>query len=167
MPAPFFKEGEIQLKAVASEIFLISLSLLMLAEMQVWNMVGSSRGISPAAWPVAILCGILALSVYRIIAKKAGKIEEKPALQNFTRRVASVMLLVGLYIFGMNFLGFIIATLLFQWLMLWVIGYRKKLLFFLSPVGVTGVIYVIFVKMMYVPLPRGIGVFRVLSYFFY
>ncbi len=155
------------MKVIASELFFVVFSILMLAQIQTWDFVGESKGLSPAAWPKMILYGILIFSFYRIFAKKTGKVKEIVNTGNFTLRVLSVIVLIGSYIVGMLYFGFVISTLLFQWLLLWFVGFKKKVLFVLSPILVTTVIYLIFVKMMYVPLPRGEGVFRALSYFFY
>lgn len=155
------------MKTVASEIFLFIFSFIMLIQMGMWKIVGTNNGISPEAWPKAILYGIVALSLYQLFVKKIRKTRETVCFQNFNSRVIIVMALMGLYIIGMLYLGFLVATLLFQWLMLLTIGFRKKFLFILSPVAITSLLYIIFIWIMYVPLPRGVGAFRVLSYFFY
>jgi putative tricarboxylic transport membrane protein len=67
------------------------------------------------------------------------------------------------YIYFLKPLGFIIATPLFiLGMMLLIMPKRKKVIPF-TILGIMGMIYIIFAKLLYVPLPKGFGIFHDLS----
>jgi len=83
------------------------------------------------------------------------------------KAVALSAIALALYLGIMNVVGFIVSTLAFTILSALVMGYRKygKLVLF-AVIG-TGALFGLFGKVFYVPLPRGVGIFRELSYLLY
>ncbi|PKL09409.1 MAG: hypothetical protein CVV51_03935 [Spirochaetae bacterium HGW-Spirochaetae-7] len=74
---------------------------------------------------------------------------------------------LAMYLGIMNFVGFIVATLVFTILSALVMGYRKYGKLALFAVISTLALFGLFGKVFFVPLPRGIGIFRELSYLLY
>jgi hypothetical protein len=52
-------------------------------------------------------------------------------------------------------------------LLIYALGERNKLVVVATSFGMVTVIYIVFAKLMYVPMPRGVSVFEKLSYYLY
>jgi hypothetical protein len=86
--------------------------------------------------------------------------------QDGRKLVVSVLLLAG-YVALLNYLGFCISTLLYLFSGSVAIGYRKWLTLTIFSVVTTVVLVAVFGSIFYVPLPRGVGILRELSYMIY
>lgn len=75
--------------------------------------------------------------------------------------------LIILYTFLMGYIGFTLSTLLFIFFATKVMGMQKWLSSLMTTVISTGAIIFIFANLLAVPLPRGIGLFRELSFLIY
>jgi hypothetical protein len=71
------------------------------------------------------------------------------------------------YIFALNILGYIVSTLIFPFFIGRTIGYRKNAILAIFSIILTAVMVLVFGNLFSVPLPRGIGLLRELSYFIY
>ena len=78
----------------------------------------------------------------------------------------NVVLLFG-YTMALNVIGFVLSTLLYLLTAGWSIGYRKPLRLTIYAVVVTAALTVVFGMLFVVPLPRGVGQLRELSYLIY
>ncbi len=78
----------------------------------------------------------------------------------------NVLMLTG-YLVLMNIIGFLISTPLYLFGSTRLMGYKKYVPLLIYTAILSTVLVVIFGKVFYVPLPRGIGIFRELSYSFY
>ena len=119
------------------------------------------------------IIGILAMLVLLLITITAIKSKTALQLPVFNLKLPkSRMLLVNIfllaaYIVLLNILGFAVSTLLYLFIAPTSYGYCKwKLLTVFSVVGAV-VLVSVFGSVFYVPLPRGIGLFRALSYLVY
>jgi hypothetical protein len=63
--------------------------------------------------------------------------------------------------------GFAIATPISMGIFMWITGYRKKVMLGVIPLGITVVFLLLFVKITYIPFPRGVGIFRSFSFLLY
>ena len=72
-----------------------------------------------------------------------------------------------LYGFGVSHAGFLLSIFVFQILFLLILKVKKMHILILYPICLTAVIYAIFIKVLYIPLPRGTGIFLTISRFFY
>lgn len=61
----------------------------------------------------------------------------------------------ALYILGLMYLGYIVATTLFVGVMLWFLGMRQPIRLLVIAICTSTVIYWLFEKFLVVPLPRG------------
>jgi len=78
--------------------------------------------------------------------------------------------MIGLVIFsviGMDFLGFLLANFLFLVFFMSITGVKKKVSLLLISLFGTILLLYLFVKIVYLPLPRGQGIFNDLTIYFY
>jgi len=112
-----------------------------------------------------LLCGILAVKQLGARKDKGEKLLDlrSPA----GRAIAFNALLLAVYLAAMNVLGFILATLAYAAAAAWVTGYRKYGKLALFAVVTTAGLFLLFGKAFFVPLPRGTGILKELSYLLY
>lgn len=129
--------------------------------------------LGPGFWPKATLilllfsCGIKALEIYFPRGKKPERPEGEPLpAVNHTKLLTMIALLLAT-VAAMEAIGFLLANLLFLILFLRVAGVRKKSrLFLTSGLGTLFLLY-LFVKVVYLPLPKGYWFFHDLTIFLY
>jgi len=124
------------------------------------------KEVGPDFWPKIVLIILIALSATLTISniikwkKSRGEISER---EQGWKRVLIAILLAGAYVYFLKPLGFIVSTPLFiLGMMLHIMPKRKKVIPF-TILGIMGMIYIIFAKLLYVPLPKGFGIFHNLS----
>jgi len=84
---------------------------------------------------------------------------EAPATQNLTVLAAAIVVIVGQVILA-EFVGFPAATFAFLVVFVYLAGWRRPLpLIGLAAMSTIGIVYV-FVRIVYMPLPKGAGVFE-------
>jgi hypothetical protein len=131
--------------------------------------------VGPALWPKIILLMIIMLSmtlliqfvIYYLKGKKETPKEDFPAEKEGFRMLVLTVILSLLYGFGVSYVGFLLSILVFQTLFLLILKVRKIPVLVLYPLCLTIVIYAIFIKILYIPLPRGTGIFLTVSRLFY
>jgi hypothetical protein len=74
---------------------------------------------------------------------------------------------IAVYAVLMNVIGFMLSTLAFTFANPLVMGYKNYRLLAVFSVVLTVVIILVFGKVFYIPLPRGLGFLRELSYYIY
>jgi len=129
--------------------------------------------LGPAFWPKTILillmisCGIKAVELLFARSKESetGEGESLPAV-HYPKLLAMIALVIAV-VAAMEAIGFLLANLLFLILFLRVAGVRKKpLLFLTSGLGTILLLY-LFVKVVYLPLPKGYWFFDDVTIFLY
>lgn len=126
--------------------------------------------IGPEYWPQMLLAGMVILSaallvdIYLRRKALAAAVEEK---KPYPLRFWYTLALAVAYTLVMPFLGFTVGTLLFCLAIMAVLGVRSVRNLLLTATGATVLFVVLFPKIMAVPMPRGVGVFRMISLFFY
>jgi hypothetical protein len=130
--------------------------------------------LGPAFWPrVALIllmmgCGIKCLEIFFSLGKEAKPQEGEtppPAVNHL--KLYSMIGLVILVVVAMDNIGFLLANLLFLIFFMWMAGMRKKLpLLLISTVGTILLLY-LFVKVVYLPLPKGHWFFEDMTIFIY
>jgi putative tricarboxylic transport membrane protein len=132
-------------------------------------------------WPILILSTALALSILLLIGHVRKYRQEQRALtkeataptaakdDTSTRRKKLVLTALCLlaYILIMPYIGFIVATFVYVLAFVVAIGERRKWVLVSSPVLLTVLIVVVFLRFIAMPLPKGIGMFAGFSRFFY
>jgi hypothetical protein len=129
--------------------------------------------LGPAFWPKVILlllmasCGIKAVEL--MLARKrqseGGTAEPRPAV-HYPKLLAMIAMLIA-GVAAMEVIGFLLANLVFLVLFLRLTGVQKKLpLFLYSVLGTISLLY-LFVKVVYLPLPKGAWFFDDLTIYLY
>jgi putative tricarboxylic transport membrane protein len=130
------------------------------------------REVGPDFWPkivLTILIGLSAvLTLYNVLAwrkKSRGNEQVAEEKEENWKRVLIVSLLAVGYVYFLKTLGFIVASPLFIiGMMLVIMPERKKVIPF-GVIGIMVMIYIIFNKLLFVPLPKGFGIFHDISIF--
>lgn len=162
---------------VTLTIFLTSLYLLIFINnfIKISSTRGAAQQLGPKFWPFVILIGIVFLTgiiifnVLREIKKGKWDTEEEDAkLEQFNdKRLLTLIGLTVFYVFILTYVGFLSVTPIFIILISWLIGIRviwKNLVF---SILLTAIFIYVFGNFLDVPLPRGLGFFREISFFFY
>lgn len=126
------------------------------------------KEVGPDFWPKIVLLCLIALSatltVSHIITWRKSRKEVSEWEEGWKRFLIAVFLTVG-YVSVLKPLGFIVASPLFiVGMMLLILPERKKMIPF-TILGIMGMIYIIFSKLLFVPLPKGFGIFHDISIF--
>ncbi len=117
-----------------------------------------------------IIIGIIILAVIIIIQfrkKEYSKIKIIDFSTGSGKTIVLNIVLFTAYISLLNITGYILTTFLYSLSAARSMGYKKNLLLLLYSSIVTAIFVILFGKLFYVPLPRGIGFLRELSYFIY
>lgn len=150
-------------------MILIIFAFYMFIEAGNFKMVASSaKSLGAAFWPKIILILLLILSCIQFLTiLKKWRLENKKSLLPPLKVLGRSVLILLCYIISINKLGFLFSTIVFQFVFLYNLGIRKLSYLVTTPIVITGFLYLFFIKIMYIPLPRGLGLFRDLSLLFY
>jgi len=126
--------------------------------------------IGPAAWPRAILITLIFCSLLKIIldlrrgrhgsmpeegtGESVGEVEVIETLRSRKILVIAILLVFG-FVLAIDVLGFFLGCLLFLWTFTYLGGWMKKI--YLSLITTLGSLFItfLFVKWVYIPLPKG------------
>jgi len=109
----------------------------------------------------------LRLQAWKKRKTSSGGEEDAPASTVNWKKMVLMGLLCIAYYWGLSITGFIIATIVFMWLAMAVIGGARKITAIVFPVIFTGALAVIFVKVLELSLPRGVWLFHQFSLLLY
>ena len=129
--------------------------------------------LGPAYWPKFILVSLMVLSVGMAAISVAGVLKGTIAgVKPFHFTVANARFLaatglIASYLILLPYVGFLISTPLQMIAFMYLLGERQKFWIFSLPFALTLGIVLLFTKAMYVPLPRGVGIFLEISHLLY
>lgn len=109
----------------------------------------------------------LSLKELEALAEAKISSEKDPSTSSELVRMISVIVLVFIYLYSIRIMGFITCTLLFSILYLILLKERRPLLLGTAPFILVAIIYFVFTQLLVVPLPRGVGIFHIISSYFY
>jgi putative tricarboxylic transport membrane protein len=144
----------------------------------------SSARIGPDFWPKFVIGAMAALCIYEIIKRLVfGSSSTATGLtqglnrppdeadrelagrepQDHSGKLLAGMALVAVYVAGVAYVGFFVATWLFVALFSWIGGVRRPII--VAVVGLAGALtlLVAFMRVAYVSLPLGVGPFKAVS----
>jgi hypothetical protein len=158
-------------------VFFLLGSIFLFVASTKFIVLGPRTQVGPAFWPQILLGGIIILTIIWLVKFILTKYKsstgntlvispEKIELRGFIR-LSLVITLCLAYVFVMEWGGFLLTTVIFQVLILLALGIRKLTTLIVTPTLLTGVLFGIFIKILHIPLPRGAGVFHLLSSAFY
>lgn len=149
---------------VAGPILTGGAGLLMLIFIDVGSdtsLIVDENALGPLSWPRVMILGTIITSVIWGFVRvrstyRTGSAEVTPVAIDPVRLAIGIIVIVG-YGTVIVFIGFAIATFLFLLCWLWLGGFRKLVpLLSCSLVGTLALLY-LFLKVAYLPLPRGTG----------
>jgi putative tricarboxylic transport membrane protein len=162
------------LLSMVPEVLLLVAAVYLFVVAGNFRQVGNPDQISPGFWPQMLSVGIVIGTLVRIGQKfrtrkrpiAGGAVTEAEEDTRMPRVALGIALVVG-YLVGILFLGYILATALFLITFIYLGGQRKW--YVVIPLGlVTSVVFAyVFLKVVYIALPSGVGVFDQLSVILY
>jgi len=118
--------------------------------------------LGPDAWPKAIL-GLLAFVCVFEIARRAWSWRSAPEPTRYPQLLAGGIAITALYVPGLELLGFFTCTVIYLAAFMWIGRYRSiPVIAASSLIGTLAFVFV-FMKVVYVSLPLGMGPFRSIS----
>lgn len=137
-----------------------------------------------AFWPaIALVILFVCSSIEMIRLLRESKAEREAQARAKERKIAIEQEATGerfdkrLLIFGgfisffyiilLYYMGFTIVTPLLMAIYMWATGYRKRIGLAAIPIATIAVFLLLFVVFTYIPLPRGIGIFKEISVLIY
>jgi putative tricarboxylic transport membrane protein len=110
---------------------------------------------------------LLLLTVPMLKDLRRGKMNLRPTLSSVKKPIViSSLILIG-YVFFLDIGGYTLSTLFFVFLVGRAVGYSKNVKLALFTCILTGLLVLVFGTLFSVPLPRGLGIFREMSYLIY
>jgi hypothetical protein len=162
-------KGEITICGV---VFFSSLYLYTIAARYKGHEIYGKLG--PGFWPkfilicMMILSFLVAIDAFRAKKKSAGEKPPEVAKSEGSRiRFLSALVLIIAYFFLLNIVGFIALTPFFLIAFMVLLGEKSWPWMIGLSIGMTVLIVLAFTQAMYVPLPRGVGIFHDFSVLFY
>jgi len=116
-------------------------------------------------WPGLVLIGMVIVAVILIIQSVLER--KKGAAKPYASIQSGFFIIVGglvVYQLLIPILGFFPASFIAMVGFITLLGEKNKLLIFCSSLGLVVAIYLVFVKVMITPLPRGVSIFKEFSY---
>jgi len=168
------KKGEI----VSSAVCLCLFSFMFYQAAKLHD-VGRFGEVGSGFWPMLSLGGAVILSLCWLIISVVkffrAKFEfaEAPSAEMIVeshgrrKKVALSVSCIFAYIVLMQWIGFILSTLLFVPAFSLALEERRKLVLILSPFLVTAITVLVFARFVAIPFPKGLGPFTEFSRFFY
>ena len=136
--------------------------------------------LGPSFWPKIVLlglmigCGIKSLEIFLSERRKAVEPQEGVKVEMVSLyseihwlKLAALMAIVLGSVYLIQTIGFLFTSLIFLPLFMAVAGMRKILPLFLCSILGTVLLLYIFVKVVYLPLPKGKWIFEDLTIYFY
>jgi len=132
-------------------------------------------------WPILVLAmalilsGLLLGTSFYKYQKGKGQPSHAPSapsegmleVKNRRKKFALTVIFLLLYILVMPWIGFVASTPIYVFMFIFALEERRKLVLAISPLLVTAMVVIVFVKFLSIPLPKGVGVFTDLSRLFY
>lgn len=121
----------------------------------------------PIVIGVIALIGLVMITIHTIKEKRKVDIPMLNLRSVDGRMVFINVLVLAAYVGLLDIIGFLLATLIYLVVAPLSMGYRKPVALAVFSVVTTAVMVVVFGMVFYVPLPRGVELFRDLSYLIY
>jgi len=127
-------------------------------------------------WPKIILVLLIICSIMLVIEtiRKRQALQQQSAEKRddydpkgMARMLLTVALLAFYIFIGLQYLGFLLSTLILVPALMYNLGNRKPIVIAINTLLCSGLAVLIFCKIMMIPLPRGMGIFRAFSLLFY
>jgi membrane-associated HD superfamily phosphohydrolase len=117
---------------------------------------GSNSLLLPKVTLIALMIISIIIAIKEIVTFKEKGVQESKN----DKKLGVSILLSALYLFLINIVGFFIVTPFFIYIFALVLDYQKKKKIIIFSLIMTVIAYVLFSKVLYIPLPMGIGFFK-------
>lgn len=117
---------------------------------------GTSGVLGPGFFPVFLGILLVALSFLLLLQTRKKSDSTSFILTESTKRVIISSAIILAYLVGINILGFLIATPIFLFSIMWYFTVRKKATLIIVSLAATGILYFVFLKLLSVSLPTGL-----------
>ncbi|OQX89022.1 hypothetical protein B6D60_00260 [candidate division KSB1 bacterium 4484_87] len=136
---------------------LIAISLYLYAQTFNFPTGKLSRAAGPASMPRLLIYAMIFFSAWLIVdlIRHQSFVNVKSEKKGFIQALSLVGIMTG-YLLVINYLGYFISTFIFLISGIYVMSYRRHWIVFLFAIGFLLLAYVAFIKVLQVPLPRGI-----------
>ena len=126
----------------------------------------------PGFWPRMTLAGIVILALIimigSILERKKGTASKADSRdQKNTAGLLTCSGILFFFIFSISYIGFLLSAFLSMAALAYALGERNKVTILSFSFVMVLAVYLSFGKLMFVPLPRGIWIFREFSYYLY
>jgi len=136
--------------------------------------VGRYEVLGPSFFPKLLLAGLVVVTVLDLartfVARRTAVAEggsAKPKPFHWPDFLVAFAITIA-FVASLPLIGFLPATLLFQFAVLWVVFRQRSWIVTLgAPIVLTSIFFLIFSEIMNVPLPRGAGIFYTFSRLIY
>jgi putative tricarboxylic transport membrane protein len=162
------------LRRVAAPLAGALLSLGLLISTRGLDQVARGDQLGPGFWPRLVLIGLAAACLAKLVSvwrrdrgtrpREAPSGEAADGKGHISRaKLAAAVALIFCYVVGTEFVGFPLTTAGFVVAFMWLCGARSPLVIAANTLlGTVGLLY-LFVKAVYLPLPKGAGPFEAVT----
>ncbi|WP_164084950.1 tripartite tricarboxylate transporter TctB family protein [Pseudazoarcus pumilus] len=134
-------------------------------------------GIDSDFWPKILLAVVAVIALVQLLqqfftylatreVRNVRTDDGEASVVNWRKLGGAAVLILG-YFVGLQTIGFILATVIFLLLATRLIGYGNWRIALIYPFVFTGLVTLVFVKVLSMPLPRGAGIFETFSRLIY
>jgi putative tricarboxylic transport membrane protein len=150
----------------AGPVLGIVLAGVLFVETRGFDALAREGQLGPGFWPRLVLGGLVLGCIAKLVqdwrrAHGASARLEREEMSWLT--LVGAIALIVLYVVGAGILGFVLATVQFVAAFMWVSGARAPVGIVLNAVVGTVVLIYAFVRLVYLPLPKGEGPFEALT----
>lgn len=116
----------------------------------------SSFALGARMFPRFVFVLIIALSLLQLVLNMRGKQKKKNPMEGVDyRRMLSMILLIVCYALLVEPVGYVLSTPIFLFLSMWIMGQRDPRILAGVSIGITGLLFLAFRVILYVPIPLG------------
>jgi len=130
------------------------------------------QSLSGTFWPTIVLILLVFTSLCMGIPsllklmQLRKTLEEKPKF-TFNANMATAFFLMVAFIFLAKYVGMLLMIPFFLFAFMYMLGTRRYLLMAVCSVLTTVVVVILFIKVLYVPVPLGVGIFKSINLLFF
>lgn len=151
------------LRVIAAPLVGLAVALVLFVRSYALDEVAQPGQLGPGFWPRLVLFGLAVACAAKLVTDVRVRRPGTPALASAgpvpfsgAMLIAAVALLAG-YVLAMPLLGFAFATAVFIVAFMWIGGARSPVMLAATSALATVSVLYVFVKVVYLPLPKGAG----------
>jgi putative tricarboxylic transport membrane protein len=150
--------------AAAAPLLGLAFAVALLLASRGLDTVSAPGQLGPAFWPRLVLGGLAVACLAKAVEAVQRSVRvSRPAAPLARGRLAAAIALIVLYVLVTPFLGFALATAAFIAVFLALCGTRAPLALAANAAAGTVLLLYLFVKLVYLPLPKGEGPFELFT----